>query len=175
MILCDECGQRPAAIHVTAIINGEKQDINLCHECASRRKEFSVHMSALADKLGMLFRQRAEHATQQPESEPVPAVTCPTCGTTYAIFRKTGRLGCGDCYEAFRGLLTEWLKKRVGAGIYAGSDGHDTEGALSGRMEIIRLKKAQKAAVDGENYELAAQLRDQIRIVQSQLEGHAHE
>ena len=175
MILCDECGQRPAAIHVTAVINGEKQDINLCHECASRRKEFSVHMSALADKLGMLFRQRAEQAAQQPENEPIPALTCPTCGTSYAIFHKTGRMGCADCYEAFRAPMTEWLKKRVGAGIYAGIEDTGSQGTLSGRMEIIRLKKAQKAAVDGENYELAAQLRDQIRLVQSQLEGRTHE
>ena len=174
MILCDECGVRPAMIHVTAIVNGDKQDINLCQECASRRKEFAMHLTALADKLGLMnknVRMGFRQAEGAAKAARVPAITCPSCGTTYATFLSKGTMGCAQCYDAFRTPLTGWLKEKCGAAMHVGS----SAGTVTERMQLTRLRNAQKVAVANEQYELAAQLRDQIRELSHRLEDGSDE
>ena len=176
MILCDECGVRPAALHVTAIVNGDKRDVNLCEECASRRKEFALHLSALAEKLG--FTARANRDNEQPAAgdnppENLPQITCSQCGTTWAMFYSKHRVGCAQCYDAFRAPLTEWMNEKLGASRYTGERSAREAGTLAQRMRLQRLKNAQKNAVAQEQYELAAQLRDQIRALSEALEVRA--
>ena len=55
MIMCDECGIRPANIHLTTIVDGEKKDVNLCAECLARKKELKIDFSALAGTIGQML------------------------------------------------------------------------------------------------------------------------
>ena len=42
MMNCQECNQRPAALHFTKIINGEKTEVNLCEKCAQEKGDIFI-------------------------------------------------------------------------------------------------------------------------------------
>jgi len=173
MIMCDECGARPANIHLTTIVDGEKRDFNLCSECLARKKELSVDFGAIASRLSKMIRQKQEKAAE-PET-PIPDISCAQCGTTYAEFRASGHVGCAQCYEAFRQPLTEWMARTHGASRHIGRTSGGMGCAVSLRMKLDKLKRMQKKAIANEEYEQAALLRDQIRTLSAEMEATCDE
>ena len=169
MIMCDECGVRPANIHLTTIVDGEKKDLNLCTECLARKKELHVDFGAIASRLSRMIRQKQEEATEK--NIPIPDISCAQCGTTYAAFRDSGHVGCAQCYEAFRQPLTEWMDRTFGASKHIGRASGGIACAVSKRMELGKLKRMQKVAIANEEYERAAMLRDQIRALSAEMEA----
>ena len=95
---------------------------------------------------------------------------------TYEEFRKVGRLGCSQCYEAFGTPLRRLLKRIHGSDTHvgrgprsprtAGPAGATGEGGQPRSLE--KLREALQAAVDTEEYERAAQLRDRIRLQENE-------
>jgi protein arginine kinase activator len=96
------------------------------------------------------------------ETEAVPAA-CPNCGLAYAEFKAKGRLGCPRCYAAFGPVLIPLLEKVHGAAGHRGKTPERVKGAQATRREIEEIEEQLAAAVAGEEYEKAAQLRDRIR------------
>ncbi len=171
MIMCDECGARPANIHLTTIVDGEKKDFNLCGECLARKKELNLDFNAIATRLSRMIRQKQEKAAESEAETPVPDICCPQCGTTYAQFRASGHLGCAQCYEAFRQPLSEWMEKTCGASRHAGRSSGGVACSVSLRMQLEKLRRRQKRAIADEAYEEAARLRDEIRALSAQMEA----
>ena len=166
MIMCDECGIRPANIHLTTIVDGEKKDVNLCAECLARKKELKIDFSALAGTIGQMLTSGVPPVRKSaPDAEPVPDLTCEGCGTSYEAFLKTGCVGCAQCYEVFRQPLSAWLVKRAG-GMNESSEK---------KMRISARRRRQKQAIAEEDYEAAAELRDQIRALNGAGEAERHE
>lgn len=172
-MMCDECGIRPANIRLTTIVNGEKQERNLCGECLSKDQKLKLDFTALANHLsGFIEAAKAGGAVAQVD----PNLACPRCGTTYETFRKTGMLGCANCYSAFREQLAALLKRTHGQTQHVGHvpGGVNSPAGLKNRID--RLKRDLVEAIAGEEYETAATLRDEIRALRSQLEeGGARE
>jgi protein arginine kinase activator len=158
---CDNCHQRPAKFHVTRIVNGQRSEEDLCEECALQRGElpFALQpMAALQQFLaGMLQGQGA------PLLEQAPQARCPSCGLTYAEFGRTGMLGCADCYRAFGEALRPLLRRIQGAGQHSGKLPRRAGGELSRQRELRDLREQLQAAVQQEDFERAAVLRDRIR------------
>ena len=105
----------------------------------------------------------------QADDESETSVVCEQCGTTYAEFRKSGAVGCANCYKAFHAPI-ERIFKRVQAGNQ--HSGRIPEGVRSGasiRMNIDRLKQRMQKAIQDEEFEQAAKLRDAIRALNAQL------
>lgn len=173
MILCDECGLRPANIHLTTIVNGEKQDVNLCSECLARKKELKIDFSALAGTIGQMLQGGA--AKQETPEEPIPELVCSRCGTSYEAFIKSGRVGCAQCYDAFRQPLGDWFSKRMGARQHIGRQSGGVNASIEKALRLNELRRRQKLAIHDEDYEAAATLRDQIRALQSETEETEHE
>jgi len=99
------------------------------------------------------------------EREPGPR--CPNCGTTYEEFRKRGRFGCQECYESFGPELDRLIKRVHGADQHRGKRPgarRRPQGAAGGG--VAELRQALARAVAAEQYELAAELRDQMRALQ---------
>lgn len=99
--------------------------------------------------------------------------TCPSCGTSYGEFRKSGLLGCADCYKAFKQSINIVLGNIHGSSEYKGKipTGRNAEyTALKAKREIITLREQLAAAVRLENYEQAAVIRDRIRDLESELQ-----
>ncbi|HXG98155.1 MAG TPA: UvrB/UvrC motif-containing protein, partial [Gemmatimonadales bacterium] len=94
---------------------------------------------------------------------------CPACGSTLRDFRDTGRLGCDQCYSSFDTHLRDLLRRLHGSSQHVG-ERYDMPGAAGGagdpRSELLELKAQLRRAVEGENFELAAELRDRIRVLE---------
>lgn len=115
-MLCQECNERPATVHLTKIINGEKTILHLCDKCAHEKGEvFMMHGGAgfsINNLLaGLLNMESAFHTAQNTpfyqQSEP----HCENCSMTYQQFVKIGHFGCPHCYEAFKGRFKTVIKK----------------------------------------------------------------
>ena len=173
-MVCENCGEREAVIHLTQIVDNTKTQINLCEICAAEKgveTEAAVAKHPLGDFLASLGKGGGG------ESEPPEAgvdVPCRACGATLRDFRQTGRLGCAVCYESFESHLRDLLRRLHGSARHEGEAYHGKEriSAPSGVAAPVResslddLKDALKRAVESENFELAAELRDRIRVLE---------
>src|SRR3989338_1259671 len=86
---------------------------------------------------------------------------CRNCGMTYEDFRKFGRLGCSECYEAFKGQLSTLLKKVHGSNQHLGKTPVRIPQVEKKRIECLQeLKNQLMEAIQMEDFEKAADLRD---------------
>lgn len=170
MMMCDECGVRPANIHLTTFVNGEKQERNLCATCMTKYKKQlpSIDFSNLAGILGG-FLEKALSGNPVDQQDQFSA-ECPSCGMTYAEFKRKGMLGCMECYKSFREPLEELLVRVHGNAQHSGRVPGGVDSKVALRLNIDRLKQRLVKAIADEEYELAAELRDQIRLMNAQLE-----
>ena len=151
-----------AAVFLTQIVDGKMQKVNLCEGCSKDKGVQDPTGFALADLL--LGIGAAEEIEKGGSS-----TRCPVCGFTQADFKKTGRLGCSSCYDAFADGLNSLLKAMHKGTSHVGKLPVRAQKtlALSDRMKT--LAEDLRKAVQEENYETAAALRDEIRQLESQL------
>ena len=155
---CSICKEKPATVHLTQIVGEKMQKLDLCEDCAKAKGVNDPAGFALADlMLGLGAAQEIEQASGGAE------LRCPRCGFTQADFKKSGRLGCPECYKTFAeglgGLLKTMHKGTRHIGKAPETQRTSTENA--DRLKVLQ-KKLEKA-VQAENFEEAAQLRDEIR------------
>ena len=106
-----------------------------------------------------------------PDDDRYAELICPQCGMEYEEFRKDGMVGCTACYRAFREPIEEVLTRVNGNLQHVGRVPGGKGSALSNKLAVDRLKQQLVKAIAGEAYEDAAQLRDQIRALNAQLEA----
>ena len=99
------------------------------------------------------------------QDEKAPDVVCLRCGQTLRRFQKSGRLGCPACYETFREQIQPMLQQIHGRVQHAGRIPLNSEAAQQSRQRQEELTRRMAAAVEAEDFETAAQLRDQIRLL----------
>ena len=157
-MLCCVCKEKPATVHLTQIAGEKVQKVDLCEECAKQKGVNDPAGFSLADLLlGLGASQEIEQSTGGPD------VKCPQCGFTQADFKKSGRLGCSACYTTFAEGL-EGLLKTMHKGTR--HTGKVPEALRKSRETSDRLKSLQEKlnkAVEDENFEEAAVLRDEIK------------
>jgi protein arginine kinase activator len=156
---CDACGLRDALIHVRQMQKNGLQELHLCEECAQERgfiREEDSEMS-VGDLLAGLLEGAAS-----PSGADAPA-SCPRCGLAAAEFRKRGRAGCADCYEAFSADVRRILAQMAPRPRHAGKLPREAAQPVADGESRDELAAELRAAVEGEDYERAAQLRDRIR------------
>ncbi|MBR3929128.1 MAG: UvrB/UvrC motif-containing protein [Clostridia bacterium] len=181
-MMCDECGVRPATIHLTTFADGEKKEKNLCATCLTKYK-MNLPAMDLTNLAGILggFIEKALSGKKEEDDTAYSAV-CESCGLDYKQFKRNGMLGCADCYKAFREPLEEMLSRMHGNAQHVGRIPGGMNSQVSLRLQIDKLKQQLARAISEEEYEKAAVLRDQIRNLQAELkvktevgEGSAHE
>jgi protein arginine kinase activator len=98
-----------------------------------------------------------------------PARKCPVCGAVFSELAALGRMGCAVCYSAFAEELAPAIRAAHGRGEHRGkvSAGHRARMELTARLESLRQQLKQ--AVEAEEYEGAARLRDEIRGLEAAL------
>ena len=104
---------------------------------------------------------------QRGEADAVPAF-CPRCGLSYTEFKAKGRLGCPGCYDAFAPVLEPLLEKVHGKSEHRGRAPKRLESVLASRRRVAELEAELQAAVQKEDYEGAARLRDRIRALRQE-------
>lgn len=172
---CENCGQRPATIHQTVIMNGQKTESHLCEVCAQEQGQlaftppnFSFPNLSIQDLLSSFLGQDPlAGARVMPQAEP----KCQNCGMTPRRFAETGRLGCAQCYEYLESDLTPLIKRIHGTTQHTGKAPKRTGGIVRKRRELTALKQQLQSAIQGENYEEAARLRDAIKTLENQIQA----
>lgn len=163
-MLCSICKEREATVHLTQITGDKMQKVDLCEECSKTKGLNDPAGFNLADLLlGLGASQEIEQAGGGVE------IKCPRCGFTQADFKKAGRLGCPECYKTFAegldGLLKSMHKGTRHVGKIPESLRQNRD--LSDRLKALQKKLAK--AIEDENFEQAAHLRDEIKQMSAKL------
>lgn len=159
---CDSCGLNDSVIQLTQVENNESRVLHLCEQCAvDRGVELDSQKShgPLVDFLAQIG---------QGVGEGPAGGRCPSCGMTAAQLRHAGRLGCSACYSHFDEHLRGLLRRLHGGTKHVGKIvlPHDAaRDAVTAR--IVSLRRSLERAVEAEDFEFAASLRDQLRELET--------
>ncbi len=190
---CNKCNNE-ATTHLRQNINGEVTELWLCSECAEKMGVggmfsgfdgfglFSTFDSMLGDFDSLFSGQKSllSNFLGGSSVSSLPArKKCSVCGSTFSDITERGKVGCADCYETFANLLRPTIER------IHGRTSH--EGKLPGKSvppakepnkakpqpaavptdNVAALKAELKRAIDAEEYEKAAELRDKIRSLEN--------
>jgi protein arginine kinase activator len=162
-MVCDNCGSGDAVVHLTQIVNNEMSTSHLCEACAAA-KGLEPTSEPVNFPLTDFLAQMGETGHQ---AVAAPTEACSFCGLTFADFKETGRLGCPHCYATFEHHLRGLLRRIHGGTqhigkVYLPPDPSASE--MEKRLEALR-RKLQRA-VEAEDFERAARIRDEIRTLE---------
>lgn len=196
---CESCHQNLATVHLTEIVQKQKKELHLCEECARGKTEvgkpggsggFSVqdYLAGLGGE-GAKKKAAAKDASKEAAREkdspkakpaaaekprPVETGPCPACGLTFPEFKSSGRLGCHADYEHFKKELLPILEKIHGATQHTGRVPARVGQRIETQKVLTALRRDLNLAIQREEYERAATLRDKIRrMEQGQPEAGA--
>src|SRR4051812_4728045 len=159
---CDACKNNTATVHLTEIKNGKKLEKHLCEQCAAQQEGLPVKSHTPINEL--LTNFVLAHSGQMAKEQ---TAACESCGVTWAEFRQNGLLGCEHDYALFEKDLTPLLQRaHEGATHHLGKVPQRRGGTgvpAKRGMDLAKLRKELARAVEVEDYERAAKLRDQIR------------
>lgn len=160
-MLCDNCGERESIIHVTRIEKNELVSSHLCEKCAIEQgfePQVGTGNVPLTDFLAQMGRVGDASQVGGP---------CPYCGLKLEDFKKSGRLGCSQCYVAFEPQLRTLLRRLHGGTQHVGKVYLPPNPSIAEREErLAGLRRKLSKAVESEDFERAAQIRDQIRSLE---------
>ena len=160
---CHHC-ESQATVHLTQIINGQMHKMDLCEVCAQEKGVTNPDNLSIGSLLS---------EDQSKVGAGSASMTCESCGTTHQDFKKGGRLGCEACYHVFRPVL-EPLLDGMHAGIKHLGKVPSRTVIKKGEQENEELLRSQlKQAVEDENYEKAAELRDRLKKLMTQSSASA--
>jgi protein arginine kinase activator len=174
-MICPECNQRPATLHFTKIINGEKTEFHVCEKCAHEKGEMFLLNGAPGFSInnliaGLLNIEPKYTPSPQDAFKPQEVIQCKHCSMTFPQFVKVGRFGCANCYGTFKDQLIPLLKKvHSGNTDHLGKIPNRSGGIIQIRKSIDQLKETIKLLIANEEFEKAAQVRDEIRSLESKM------
>ena len=143
-------------MHLTQIVNNKIHKVDLCESCAQKKGVTDPEGFSLADMLS-----KAPLVPASTEEQ----VVCPNCGQGADDFRRTGRLGCSECFEVFKSLVLPVLADMHAGTTHKGKVPTVALSRQSSKMQLKNLQDALARAVSEEAYEEAAKFRDQIKAI----------
>lgn len=170
-MVCQSCGQRPATTHIKSVVNGQLTETHLCAHCAKEQGYGSLlgGFDGFSSLLGGLLGSPAVEAPAQQVKH------CPGCGASFQEISRSGRMGCAQCYEAFRAQLLPVIQRIHGSARHRGkSPGGSALRVTEQNTQLApapqpaetpleEKKRLLQEAVAAQNFEQAAILRDQIK------------
>ncbi len=172
---CEECGNALAKLHLTEIINSTVTERHLCRRCAERRG-FQQGIPSGPLSHATLWAHLMDDTTPT-DNDVLGHTQCTGCGVYFSTFRETGNVGCAQCYTTFGAALKPLLRRLHGEPRHIGKAPKKDESRLAVRRQLLLLHEELGRAVGREEYESAAELRDQIRALESAREspqGQSH-
>lgn len=180
---CDICKKNTATIHIQEIVGGKKHSLHICEECAEKKGLNSNNINGMnvAEILYKLSSEVGSPSLKENSKEEAPksenesqnqTVVCPQCGWNSEKLKRTGRVGCSECYTAFSEILYETItniqRGMYHTGKHPKSDNTDRSNIT---FEILELKNKLDKCIEREEYEEAAKLRDQIKELEQKKQN----
>lgn len=161
-MMCDNCKDRDAVVQVTQVVEGGNVHLHLCEKCAAERGFDPMVTGPKQPVADFIMAVQKQLPAMLADSS-----RCTFCSGTLRDFRATGRLGCAQCYTAFEATLRDLLRRVHGSAQHAGRVYEPPEMETpEGASVLSELRQRLRRAVDSEQFELAAKLRDQIRVLE---------
>lgn len=159
-MVCEHCKERDAVVNLTKIKDNAVTHLHLCERCAA---EQGVETSVVQPKTTALT-DFLQAVNQQAAAVPGDQATCHFCGATARDFRQSGRVGCARCYGAFERSLRELLRRLHGAARHTGRRYVPPAAEVIEQAgHVDQLRDRLQRAIEAEQFELAAELRDRLR------------
>jgi len=162
---CRRCA-KPATLHITELRKGEAVEIHLCEACA--RDYLSPTEQSSGDPEDLEFSKQ-DDSESAPGIDPQDDRVCPSCGITFREFRSQGRLGCPHDYVEFESDLIPLFENIHGEKQHCGKMPRRAPDSSRRQHELVRLRSELKSAIEEEDYEAAARIRDSIRTIEQEL------
>ena len=162
MKACDLCGKGEATMKVSQLDkDGAVTEIAVCAECARQRGFAEVEQlkAGVAEIIADL-KTRVDAGDAK--------LVCPNCGLSYAEFKRQGRLGCADCYVSFHDELIPLIRRIHDAVQHVGRTASGGRKQAQVKMNVQKLREALSGAIQAEDYEKAAALRDQLKKTEAE-------
>ncbi len=172
-MLCEKCGQKEATCYYKENVNGNVKTYHLCRDCAAdMQKSGEIGTFFGEDPFGKMmglfsgddFFGSLLGAPQQLTERAKPKA-CPLCGGTFQDMVKAGKAGCPSCYEAFADELAPSIRRIHGRGSHTGKAPARFQAENEKKQRITQLEADLKAAIQAEEYEMAAQIRDELKAL----------
>jgi protein arginine kinase activator len=162
MTPCEHCHDAPATVHITQITDNQTMVSHLCETCA---REKGVIVEIGQGGIVPEVQVKAD-ALVQPQPQPAAEVDkreCRHCHLTFSEFKATARLGCPRCYEEFDRDIDALFMQVHGASVHKGKRHIPRAGDSLTGDDLARLSRELEGAIEREEFELAAMLRDTIQ------------
>jgi protein arginine kinase activator len=163
----DNCDNE-ATVHLTEFRDGVKHEMHLCESCAAAKglpgkSHFSIQqlLAGIASQGAALGAQKTRKGKE---------AACPGCGTTLSQFQGSGRFGCPECYTTFKDEVQNLVEKIHDSTQHCGKVPRRTSTEVTLQKDLRQLQTELKRAVRQEEYERAAQIRDQIKVLEERIE-----
>jgi len=160
-LVCQHCKDSRATVHITDVMP-EQRERHLCQDCAEKEgiiiKQHPLSTNAI-------LQQFMKHKAVKGVADDL---SCPKCGMSFREFQVKGQLGCPHDYEVFGEVLESLIERtHEGATRHVGKSPSTADAAVRKQTGLLRLQRALRQAVEDESYEVAARIRDQIRVFES--------
>ncbi len=165
-MMCQNCKAREAKVHLTHIVNNKKIEMHFCDQCAKEKGQLGLKLSVnINDFLSSIVgaSENMTYVNSKPQK-----VICENCGMDFQEFKHTGKMGCSKCYEVFDENLNKLLKRIHGNVRHHGKIPEKVSNCIKTSMEVESLKEELSKCIKNEEYEKAAELRDKIKIIESE-------
>jgi len=168
---CEVCHKEEATIHLTQVIDGNVNKLNLCQSCAQKH---GIDLNSPISITDLLLGLGAQQESVAPTSAEFD-LSCEHCGMTRAEFKKNVRLGCPECYNAFKAEIAALTQAMHHSGQHVGKipTRQGTEARIN--AQIAALQKDLEATIAKEQYEIAANLRDKIKSLKQSIQDQQNE
>jgi protein arginine kinase activator len=164
-MLCQNCQQKIANVYFTKVVNNIKIELYLCENCAKKNGHYNIEVPLNINNFfnGLLgFAGTGQFINTLSNAQ----VLCEKCGMSYEEFQKVGKLGCDNCYEIYSDRLNPLIRRLHGNTKHTGKIPGKIAETMKVSKKIEDLKMQLNRAIQNEEYEKAAEIRDIIKMAE---------
>ena len=165
-MLCESCGKHEAEFHYKSNVNGKVTEKHLCSHCAKEQGYSGV----FAQPSGLFGSYTGDYMSNMISGffggKPTlgrSKRSCPVCGATAREIAEKGLAGCAGCYDEFADMLEPYIKRIHGVSEHHGKIPEAAGAGVKAQQQLRELKKQLQTAIEAQEFEQAAELRDKIK------------
>lgn len=162
-----KCNKSFATVKLTRIVKGRVEELNLCQSCAAEISPYQKKLAGAQANLDSILAGLLANEKEKKRTTDVD-ITCRGCGLPFATYRESLFLGCAECYDSFGEYLLADLRKFHGSTRHQGKVPKRFQSRITMQRDIRQIRKQMEEAIEQDNFELAAQLRDKIKSLENQ-------